>query len=131
MKILIWSVSLMLAFLWTGAAWAAALFVRWSGQALVSGSAEAAGRAAAAWPVPPWLSLWVDPAWLKAAQDTLRWSLDAAQSLLPGLGAAVGWLVPLVWVAWGFGLAMLVALAVLAHWGLARARAFAPRATTG
>lgn len=129
MKILIWSVSLTLALLWTGAAWMAALFVRWSGQALVSGSAEAAGRAVAAWPVPPWLSLWVDSAWLKSAQDALRWSIDAAQGVLPGVGAAVGWLVPLVWVAWGFGLATLVALAVLAHWGLSRGRAAAARAT--
>lgn len=131
MKILVWSVSLTLALLWTGAAWAAALFVRWSGQALVSGSAEAAGRAMAAWPVPPWLSLWVDPEWLKAAQDALSWALDAGQGLPPGVGAAVGWMVPLVWVAWGFGLAMLVALAVLVHWGLTRGRAATLRATPG
>ena len=125
MKIVIWLVSLLLGLLWTGAAWAAALFARWSGQALASGSAEAAGRAIASWPVPPWLSLWVDPAALKTAQDALRWSLDTLQGLLPGVGAAVGWLVPLVWVVWGLGLLGLVALAAAAHWGLSRWRSSA------
>jgi len=130
MKIAIWLLFGALALAWTAGAWLTAVVAQWSAQALASGTAEAAGRAVAAWPVPPWMALWVDPQWVKALQDMVAWTLDTGQGLLPWLGTAMGWLVPLVWVGWGFGLAVLLVLAALAHWGVSRWRPAALRAAS-
>lgn len=130
MKIAIWLLFGALALAWTAGAWLTAAVAQWSAQALASGTAEAAGRAVAAWPVPPWMALWVDPQWVKALQDMVAWTLDTGQGLLPWLGTAMGWLVPLVWVGWGFGLAVLLVLAALAHWGVSRWRPAALRAAS-
>lgn len=127
MKIAVWLLFGAMALAWTAGAWLTAAVAQWSAQALASGTAEAAGRAVAAWPVPPWMALWIDPAWVKALQDLMVWSLDTAQGLLPWLGTAMGWLVPLVWVGWGFGLVVLLLLAALAHWGVSRWRPAALR----
>lgn len=130
MKIAIWLLFGALALAWTAGAWLTAAVAQWSAQALASGTAEAAGRAVAAWPVPPWMALWVDPQWVKALQDMVAWTLDTGQGLLPWLGTAMGWLVPLVWVGWGFGLAVLLVLAALAHWSVSRWRPAALRAAS-
>lgn len=127
MKIAVWLLFGAMALAWTAGVWLTAAVAQWSAQALASGTAEAAGRAVAAWPVPPWMALWIDPAWVKALQDLMVWSLDTAQGLLPWLGTAMGWLVPLVWVGWGFGLVVLLLLAALAHWGVSRWRPAALR----
>ena len=130
MKIAIWLLFGALALAWTAGAWLTAAVAQWSAQAMASGTAEAAGRAVAAWPVPPWMALWVDPQWVKALQDMVAWTLDTGQGLLPWLGTAMGWLVPLVWVGWGFGLVVLLVLAALAHWGVSRWRPAALRAAS-
>ncbi len=130
MKIAIWLLFGALALAWTAGAWLTAVVAQWSAQALASGTAEAAGRAVAAWPVPPWMALWVDPQWVKVLQDMVAWTLDTGQGLLPWLGTAMGWLVPLVWVGWGFGLVVLLVLAALAHWGVSRWRPAALRAAS-
>jgi hypothetical protein len=122
MKIAIWLLFGAMALAWTAGAWLMAAVAQWSAHALASGTAEAAGRAVAAWPAPPWLAFWFDPQWVKALQDMMIWSFDTAQGLLPWLGTAMGWLVPLVWVGWGFGLVVLLLLAVMAHWGVSRWR---------
>ncbi len=122
MKLAIWLLWAALALLWTGGAWLAAELTQWSAQAIAAGNAESAARAAAQWPMPPWMALWVDPEWLKAVQASMRWALDVGSGLLPFAGAAMGWLVPLVWLAWGGGLLLLLVLAVAAHWGVGRLR---------
>ena len=47
-------------------------------------------------------------------------SLEALRDALPYMSMLMGWLVPLIWTVWGFGLVCLVALAVGAHWLTAR-----------
>jgi hypothetical protein len=126
MRIAIWLVCAALGLAWTGGAWLASALAHWSAQAVASGAAEAAGRAVAAWPVPPWLAVWMDPSWVRAVQGMLAWSLDAAQGLLPWVGSAVGWLVPVVWGVWVFGMVLLLVLAAAAHWGLSRGRTALP-----
>jgi len=121
-KLAIWLLWAALALLWTGGAWLAAELAQWSAQAIASGGAESAARAATQWPVPPWMALWVDPEWLKSVQEFMRWVLDAGSGLMPFVGSAVGWLVPLVWLTWGGGLLLLLVLAAAAHWGVGRLR---------
>jgi hypothetical protein len=120
MKALWWALVAFAAVVWTAGAWVAAGLTEWGAQALASGAAVEAGRAAAQWPVPPWVALWVDPAWVTAAQETVRWSLDALAHLLPAVGSVGPWLVAAVWVVWAVGLAGGLVIAVIGHLALRR-----------
>ncbi len=110
-----WTLFALLALFWTGAAWITAAATGWVAQALASGTATEAARDLAALPVPEVLKPRVEPAWLQALQSALQWAIDAAAAGLPFAGTAAGWLVPAVWVAWGLGLALIVAGAAVAH----------------
>ena len=112
----VWGVAALLALLWTGLAAAGAALVGWGGDAIASGQAAEWGRAAAQFPLPAWLAPWVDPAVLEWTRQLLQWLVE----VLPFLGGAVGWLVPVVWVVWGFGLVALLALAGVGHWASGR-----------
>jgi hypothetical protein len=77
--------------------------------------------------VPEWIALWVDPQAVRFMQDAVLWGLGALGALgsgvgngLPIAGELLGWLAPLVWVLWGLGMLGLLALALGAHWWIAR-----------
>lgn len=123
MKTLLWISLGLLALLWTGAAWGLAAGVDLAAQLLASGEAAGFGRVVAQAQLPPWLALWIDPAWLGGLQQLFVAGLDWMQQFWPTAGAAVGWLVPLIWVFWGLGLLMLLALGALLHWLVGRSRA--------
>ena len=120
MKITVWIVTAMLALLWTGCAFIAAALTDWAGQLLASGGGVDWARAAAEWPVPAWIGLWIDPSVVEAAQAALLWALEAMGSVLPHAGTAVGWLVPFIWVLWAVGVGLLLLLAGAAHWLIGR-----------
>lgn len=120
MKLLIWMAFGLLALMWTAGAFVAAEMAGWAATVLASGEAENLGRAAARWPVPEWIALWVDPAWLRAMQQSLLWSLDALRDTLPLLGSLLGWLAPLVWIGWGLGLLLMLVLAATAQIAVGR-----------
>lgn len=122
MKALVWTLAAVLALCWTGLVAVSAALLSWGGELIASGGAADWGRAAAQWPVPSWISLWVDPALVQVLQEALRWSLDAFGGALPAAGAVVGWLAPLAWVAWGLGIALLIGVAAVAHWLVGRQR---------
>lgn len=115
MLVVSWIVFAVLALLWTAAAWAGAALAGWGAEALVAGGAAQVARDMAALPVPAWIQPWLDPAWVEALQAFMRWTLDAGGALLPAAGTLAGWLVPLVWVVWGIGLAVLAGGALAAH----------------
>jgi hypothetical protein len=58
---------------------------------------------------------------IDAFRQALLWTLDALGGLLPALGAASGWLVVVVWVLWGMGAVLLLAIAGTIHLLLGRA----------
>jgi hypothetical protein len=116
MKIILWAAFGVLAVLWTLGALIAVELVQWGAQVIASGAAVELGRSAAQWPAPAWLALWLDPAAIKAAQEALLTGFEAFRSALPWLGSAVSWLAPMVWIAWGIGVALLLAMAGGAHW---------------
>ncbi len=111
MKIIVSVVFGVLVVLWTLCALIVVELVQWSAQIIASGAAVELGRSAAQWPTPAWLALWLDPAVIKAAQEGLLTGFDAFRSTLPWVGSAVGWLVPLVWISWGIGVALLLVMA--------------------
>lgn len=129
MKAWIWGVTALLAAIWTGLAWGTAEALAWAAQAVNTGEVADWGRAAAQWPVPDWLAIWVDPALLRWGQEAITWLVDAMPS---GGGAmaqqAVGWIVGLVWLGWGLGLVVLLCVAGGVHWLVARSRRPGPPA---
>jgi hypothetical protein len=127
MKVLLWVCVAVLGLLWTGLAALGASLVGWGAGVLASGGAAEWARVAAQWPVPTWMSLWIDPDAVRAMQEALLWGLQALQQSLPWVASMVGWLVPLVWVIWGFGVLLLVVLAAGAHLLVARGARVLPR----
>lgn len=115
MKAVVWIVFVLVALLWTGGAVVASALTGWAADAVASGEAAEFGRAVAQWPVPDWMSWWVDPALVQAAQRAVLWLADASRGFLPWAGAALGWMVPVIWVFWALGLLAMLLLAVGLH----------------
>jgi hypothetical protein len=53
---------------------------------------------------------------IQMLQQYVLLSLEAMRDALPYMSMMMGWLAPLIWAVWGFGLVFLVALAGGAHW---------------
>ena len=115
MKKAVWIVFVLMGALWTGAALLFSELTQWGGQLLESGHALTLGESAAQWTLPAWASAWVDTAWMHAAQEGLMWVSNLLQGVLPMAGSAAGWVVAIIWVVWGVGLAAMFLLAGVAH----------------
>jgi len=120
MKIAVWAVFLLLIVFWTGGTLLLTELTEWGARQFASGDAAALGEVIAKWPVPGWVSVWVDAAWIQAAQGGLTWALQTLHGVLPWLGSAVGWIVPLVWMLWALGVVLVLILASGAHLLLGR-----------
>jgi len=127
MKVAVWAVCLLLLAFWTGGALLLTNLAEWGAQHLASGEAAAVGEVVAQWPVPAWLSVWVDAAWIQATQGGLTWALQALRDGLPLLGSAVGWIEPFIWVLWGLGVVLVLLLASGVHLLLGRLQPAQPR----
>ena len=114
MKVAVWILFGMLAALWTGGALLMSELTQWGAELLAVGEALNA-EPAAQWPIPAWMSPWVDPAWAQAAQESLMWALQLLRGFLPMVGSAAGLVVSLIWVLWGLGAVLILGLAVGAH----------------
>lgn len=129
MKTLIWSLFGLLALLWSGLCWAGAGLLRWAA-GLLSGTGNAPddwGRVLADWPLPEWLALWVDLGALRSLLELIASMFESLKAVWPSADSALAWLIPLLWVVWGGGLLVLLALLGLALW-LARSARPAPPA---
>jgi hypothetical protein len=120
MKILAWSVCVVLALFWTGLVALAAEAARWIASGLASGQVKDFASGAAQWPIPDWLSSWLDPQWMQLLQSSLLYVLNMAADLSPQLSSVVSWMVPLIWVVWGIGVLSLLGLTGGAHWMIGR-----------
>jgi hypothetical protein len=120
MRALAWIAFAVLAALWTATAWLGASLLDWSAQALQGAGTLEAAREMASMPLPAWLAIWIDPAWVGALQSFALWLADVGGSWLPAAGTVAGWVAPLVWMVWGFGMVLLVVGAVTAHLLLGR-----------
>lgn len=120
MKIVLWVVLAALLALWTGFAAMSAGLVAWLLSPVAEGQISSAAQALGQWPIPAWLSPWVDRALVADMQVTWLAAVQWLSTLMPSASSLTGWIVPLVWVLWGVvSLAMVVA-ALVAHWFLAR-----------
>ncbi|MFA7293142.1 MAG: hypothetical protein WC023_12960 [Rhodocyclaceae bacterium] len=115
MKIVVWSLCLVFSTLWTGLAFLAAEAMQWIANGLASGQISDPMRSVAQWPVPAWMSAWIDPVWVEVLRSMLASGLTMMGEVIPFFSSAVSWVVPLIWVLWVVGVLVLLALAGAAH----------------
>jgi len=123
-KTLIWGLTALLAAVWSGLAWLTHQLSGWLLGAIDAGALTTAGGAVAGVSLPPlpgWLGLWIDTAWLTALQAWGVGLLGWLGGVLPSGDALMAWVGPLLWVGWGLGLLTLLALAGLEHLLVGRA----------
>ncbi len=123
---MIWLGFVMMAVLWTTGALAVTGLLHWGAGLVESAHGVELGQAATGLSVPAWLTRWFDIGTIHAALDNIVWALDWMQQAWPWVGAMLQWLVPLTWVLWCLGLALMLLLAGAAH---ALVRRFRPAAT--
>ena len=120
MKAMIWGVFVLLAGLWTALVAASAALVDWVVTAMGSGRAGELASGAADWPVPAWLALLIDPAWLKALQASgvvlVQWLAERS----PSMSGVLDWLTPLMWMVWGLVFVVIFVAALALHWLVGR-----------
>ena len=121
MKTALWIVCGVFAALWTGLAFMAAELTQWAAGLIASGAGVDLAKAATEWPVPAWLAPWLDMAGLPAFQGFVVAALESLREAWPTIGSAVGWLVPVIWLIWALGVALLLALGGIGHWLAGRA----------
>lgn len=124
MRLLLWVGVGLVALFWTGLVAIGAQLSDWLAGAVASGQAVEVARTAADWPVPAWLGLWVDPAWVQQLQaawaDVFAW-VSAALPVTAGMaGSVLGWVAPLLWLVWGVVLVCMLVLAGGLHWLIGR-----------
>jgi len=110
LKILLGTLLALVLALWTGGTLLLSSLTQWVGTLLADGKLTSVGSALPQWPLPGWLEAWVDPVWWEQAQRSAVGLLASFGDLLPWLGAAVGWLVPLIWIGWALGVVLLLLL---------------------
>lgn len=120
MKIAVWVVFSILALLWTAGTFIAVKLTQWGTSLLANGNIDPLSRGVAEWPLPQGLPLWLDPAMIQTLQQFALLSLAALRDAMPYISMVMGWLVPMIWAVWAFGLVFLAALAGGAHWLTAR-----------
>lgn len=127
MKALIWVAFVLVAGVWTGLVALTAQLTEWLLGAVASGQVNDLASAAGQWPVPDWLGLWVDTAWLQAVQAATADMLQWLGQVLPGADSLMGWISPLLWTVWLLVLLTMLVLAALGHWLVGRLGASVPR----
>ncbi|MEN9783440.1 MAG: hypothetical protein RJA24_783, partial [Pseudomonadota bacterium] len=120
MKIAVWVVFGIVTLVWTAGTFIAVKLTQWGTTLLASGNIEPLSRGVTEWPLPQGLPLWLDPVMIQMLQQYVMLSLEALRDAMPYMSMLMGWLVPLIWGVWGFGVICLLALAVVAHWLTAR-----------
>ena len=120
MKIALWIAFALIAALWTGTVLVSAELTGWLATSMASGQAGDVITNAGQWPVPAWLGLLVDTAWIEGLQaawvDVMGWFGQSG----PALGGVVSWLIPLMWIVWGVVMLMMLAAAVACHFLLSK-----------
>lgn len=115
MKVMLWLAFVLLAGLWTGFVVLATQATDWLLASMASGQVTDLATVAGHWPVPAWLALWVDTAWLQGLQaigvNLVQW----LGQLVVSADGLMGWITPLMWSGWALGMLLLLAFAVAGH----------------
>jgi hypothetical protein len=106
-----WSVVLLLLALWSLAAWGFHAVAVWT----VANSGALAGSSGAVegWRAPDWLAPWLPPELALAFTSMLSAFVPAIEALLGQAPALAGGLSVAIWVIWGIGAVLLLALGLV------------------
>lgn len=116
MKTLIWSLFIVILAIWTGMTLLTVHLVDWIAQTFGTTLPTDLGPVLSTIPVPPWLALWIDPAWIQSIQSNLVGFIETMTQTAPYFASAINWISPLLWVFWGLGALLLLGLAIAGHW---------------
>lgn len=100
---------------WTGLVALTEQLSQWLLASMANGQAGGLATVAGQWPVPDWLGLWVDTAWLKSLQEFGVGLVQWLGQVLPSSQGLMSWISPLLWLGWGAGALVLLVGAVLGH----------------
>ena len=106
MKALIWAIAALLALVWSVGIAMLSTVSGW-----LAGSADKAlggVREVGNLTLPPWLDVWLDPAWRDGLQAFVAWGAGALAWITPWIGPVLEWVAPLLWVFWGIGIVILL-----------------------
>jgi hypothetical protein len=118
MKILIWTITTVVALLGTLLVAVMAFTMGWLSDNMAGGADWV--KQLAQVPAPAWLSLFLDPAtveWLRSASTQV---ITAVAAGLPWLAPLLGWVGPVLWVVWFVILICIIGLAMGLHYALGR-----------
>lgn len=115
MKALIWLVFLVLTAFWTGLVALTLQLSQWLLASMTNGQVGEFANLAGQWPVPAWLGVWVDTAWLKSLQEAGVSLVQWLSQVMPSSQGLMSWITPLLWLGWGAGTLALLVGAVLGH----------------
>jgi hypothetical protein len=120
MKILIWTITAVIALLGSLLVAVMAFTVGWLSDNMAGGADWV--KKLAQVPVPAWLSLLLDPAMVSWVRTASAGMISAVATGLPWLAPMLGWVVPALWVIWLIVLICLVGLASVLHYLVGRGR---------
>jgi hypothetical protein len=115
MKALVWLVFLLLTAFWTGLVALTEQLSQWLLASMAAGQVGELASVAGQWPVPAWLGLWVDTAWLQSLQEAGVGLVQWLANVLPSSQGLMSWISPLLWLGWGLGTLLLLVAAVIGH----------------
>ena len=116
MKTVVWLLFVVLSLLWTGLAFIAVQLTDWLATSVGSGQLADVAAAPGQWPVPAALALWLDQALVESLQASWLVGMQWFGQALPWAGGLIGWISPLLWIAWSLGMLLLLVLAIAGHW---------------
>jgi len=120
MKAAVWILFALLSMLWTGTVMIFAKLTDWFAITMASNPAGDVINNAGQLPMPTWLSPWIDPTWIQDLQVTWVQILGWLGQSGPAIGGLVSWLIPLLWVVWGFVMLLMLASALAGHFLLGK-----------
>lgn len=115
MKALVWTLTAVLAAVWSAAVAAAHALFDWAGRAVAGADTQVMAAHMQDWPLPGWLAVWLDPQWLEGWRETLAALGTGLVASQPWIVSALDWLGPLMWGVWGLGMVLLLGLALVTH----------------
>ena len=123
MKALIWSITALLATVWTGFIAIVHQFTGWLLAAVDTGALQGAAGTVGGLALPPLpvrLEPWIDTASLAALQSLAVSLVQWLGAVLPSGDALMAWVGPLLWLGWAMVLIPMLGIAMLLHWLVGR-----------
>lgn len=122
MKAMIWFAFFVLAAFWTGLVVLTGEVSEWVLRSMASGQVADLAANAGQIPLPAWLALWVDTAWLQELQTLGIGLVQWLGQVLPSADGLMTWIKPLLWIGWGLGMLAMLVGAGVAHWLLGKGK---------